>query len=148
MRLLQTKKTIGDHLYIELTENYSGRFIFYCGWHYYEWSRIMDGDPNEKYVILQNIGMSLLRDFFKSSSLYFLGNVLTKLIGFLMLPIFTEYLNTNEYGYYDVANTYLNLVISFLFLDIYVSIMRFIYDQKETETAYRPIFNSFLIFTV
>ena len=62
----------------------------------------MDGDPNEKYVILQNIGMSLLRDFFKSSSLYFLGNVLTKLIGFLMLPIFTEYLNTNEYGYYDV----------------------------------------------
>ena len=40
----------------------------------------MDGDPNEKYVILQNIGMSLLRDFFKSSSLYFLGNVLTKLI--------------------------------------------------------------------
>ena len=108
----------------------------------------MDGDPNEKYVILQNIGMSLLRDFFKSSSLYFLGNVLTKLIGFLMLPIFTEYLNTNEYGYYDVANTYLNLVISFLFLDIYVGIMRFIYDQKETETAYRPIFNGFLIFMV
>ncbi|MDO4703932.1 lipopolysaccharide biosynthesis protein [Tannerella sp.] len=92
--------------------------------------------------------MSLLRDFFKSSSLYFLGNVLTKLIGFVMLPIFTEYLTPNEYGYYDVANTYLNLVISFLFLDIYVGIMRFIYDQKETETAYRPIFNGFLIFMV
>ena len=106
----------------------------------------MDRNPNEKYVILQNFRMSLLRDFFKSSSLYFLGNVLTKLISFLMLPIFTEYLNPNEYGYYDVANTYLNLVISFLFLDIYVGIMRFIYDQKETETAYRPIFNGFLIF--
>ncbi|RRD74415.1 lipopolysaccharide biosynthesis protein [Tannerella forsythia] len=92
--------------------------------------------------------MSLLRDFFKSSSLYFLGNVLTKLVGFLMLPIFTEYLSPNEYGYYDVANTYLNLVISFLFLDIYVGIMRFIYDQKEKETAYRPIFNGFLIFMV
>jgi O-antigen/teichoic acid export membrane protein len=90
----------------------------------------------------------MLQRFFKSSGLYFLGNVSAKLVGFFMLPVFTGNLNPEELGYYDVANTYLNLLITFLFLDIYVGIMRFIYDRQRTEDVYKPVFNGVIIFFV
>lgn len=90
--------------------------------------------------------MAVKESFLKSFGLYFLGNVLSKMAMFVLLPIYTEYLTPDQLGYYDVANTYLNLVVTFLFVDIYVGIMRFLFDYKESDQPYKPIANGLLIF--
>ena len=51
--------------------------------------------------------MGVRNTFVKSFGLYFLGNILSKIIMFILLPVYTDYLPPEELGYYDVANTYL-----------------------------------------
>ena len=92
--------------------------------------------------------MSTILSFMKSSGLYFLGNILSKLIGFFLLPVYTTYIKPEDLGYYDVANSYLNLIVTFLFIDIYVGIMRFVFDEKDKTYYNYPIYNGFLIFSV
>ena len=92
--------------------------------------------------------MGTFTTFIKSFGLYFLGNILSKLMMFILLPIYTEYLAPEELGYYDVANTYLNLLITFLFIDIYVGIMRFVFDEQDKNNYYRPISNGIIIFVI
>lgn len=91
--------------------------------------------------------MSALSGFVKSIGIYFLGNILSKLIMFLLLPVYTYYIEPDQLGYYDVANTYLNLIITFLFIDIYVGIMRFVFDVKEKNECFKPITNGLIIFS-
>ena len=50
--------------------------------------------------------MGVRNTFVKSFGLYFLGNILSKIIMFILLPVYTDYLPPEELGYYDVANTY------------------------------------------
>ena len=92
--------------------------------------------------------MKTFSTFIKSFGLYFLGNILSKLMMFILLPIYTEHLAPEELGYYDVANTYLNLLITFLFIDIYVGIMRFVFDEQDKKNYYRPISNGIIIFVI
>ena len=80
--------------------------------------------------------MGTFATFIKSFGLYFLGNILSKLMMFILLPIYTDHLKPEELGYYDVANTYLNLLITFLFIDIYVGIMRFVFDEQNKNNYY------------
>lgn len=90
--------------------------------------------------------MSLFNHFLRSSGLYFLGNILAKLVGFFLLPVYTIYISPDKLGYFDISNTYLNLVTTVLFLDIYVGIMRFVYDERKTANALKPVFNGGVIF--
>lgn len=91
--------------------------------------------------------MNILSDFFKSSVFYFFGNVLSKLIMFFLLPVYTSYISTEDLGYYDVSYTYLTLITTFLFVDIYVGIMRFIFDEHTALNVGKPVFNGLLIFS-
>lgn len=92
--------------------------------------------------------MGVRNTFVKSFGLYFLGNILSKIIMFILLPVYTDYLPPEELGYYDVANTYLNLLVTFLFVDIYVGIMRFVFDQQGLDDSNRPVSNGIIIFCV
>lgn len=90
--------------------------------------------------------MSTVTDFLKTSGFYFLGNILSKLIMFFLLPIYTTYISAEHLGYYDVSYTYLNLITTFLFVDIYVGIMRFIFDSQDESDNNKTIFNGLIIF--
>ena len=43
--------------------------------------------------------------FIKSSGIYFVGTVLTKLISFLLLPLYTSYISPADYGTYDFCSS-------------------------------------------
>ena len=47
--------------------------------------------------------MSSTKKFFKSSMVYFMGNVLTKIISFFLLPLYTTRISTDEYGYFNTS---------------------------------------------
>ena len=91
--------------------------------------------------------MKDLWKFIKSSGVYFVGTVLTKLISFLLLPLYTAYISPSDYGVYDLYNAYISFLCSVLFLDIWAGIMRFMYDYTGEEKK-KPISCGLAIFSI
>lgn len=67
----------------------------------------------------------------KSTAIYFVGNVLSKLIVFFLLPIYTTYINASDMGYYDTSVTIITLFSCVLFLDIGTTILKYSLEKKE-----------------
>lgn len=90
--------------------------------------------------------MASIGKFIKSSAIYFVGNVLTKVISFFLLPIYTSYIATADMGYYDVSISYVNIIVPVVCMEIWSGIMRYMFDYNEKDGKYKAIFNGFIIF--
>ncbi len=62
-----------------------------------------------------------------------MGNMGSKLMIFLLLPLYTNYLQKSEYGYYDILLTIAMLVESIFTLRIPDAMYRWLLDKKEDE---------------
>ena len=69
------------------------------------------------------------------------GNVFSKALSFLMVPLFTMWLSTEEYGVYDIINSYVSLIVPLVTLQIEQAIMRYCIDmpQKSKEFLWHAI---------
>jgi O-antigen/teichoic acid export membrane protein len=83
--------------------------------------------------------MNSLARFIKSTGIFLVGNMLSKVIVFFLLPVYTAYIPAAGYGYYDLSITYITVVTSLLFFDIWSTIMRYMYDSKDSGQKYRAI---------
>lgn len=90
--------------------------------------------------------MEELKRLIKTTGIYFLGTVGTKLISFLLLPLYTAYLLPSEYGRYDVNITYANLFTAVCFMYIWTGIMKFIFESKQIRQKLEIIYSGILIF--
>lgn len=59
-----------------------------------------------------------------------LGSFATKLLNFLLIPLYTSVLSTTEYGTYDLFYTTISLLVPILTLDIQEAVLRFALDKK------------------
>ena len=84
--------------------------------------------------------------FIKSSGIFFFGNVMTKLISFFLLPLYTGFISVEDMGYYDVSIVYINIGVSVLFFELWSAILRFMYDREQIEEKYRVIKTGSVIF--
>lgn len=84
--------------------------------------------------------------FMQSSGIFFLGTVLSKLISFLLLPIYTTLIPVADMGYYDISITYMNMAISFVFFEIWSAVLRFMYDGHTVEDKYKSVKSGMTIF--
>ena len=75
--------------------------------------------------------------FLKNTVIFFLGSILSKVITFFMLPLYTSYINPIDYGYYDLSIAYVTIVTSALFFDIWVTTMRYMYEKKEIKWKWK-----------
>lgn len=89
--------------------------------------------------------MTKLRRFIQTAIVYFLGNVLSKLVSFFLLPLYTNYLPPNAYGTYDFIITFLNLFAPILFFQVWDGMFRRSFDFKQKEDKYKIINNAFLV---
>lgn len=71
--------------------------------------------------------------FAKSTLIFFIGNTFSKVITIALLPLYTNALPSGDYGYFDVSVTYITLLTSFLYCDVWTSVMRFMRDDLEGE---------------
>lgn len=74
--------------------------------------------------------MSDIKKLFKSSVVYFIGNVLSKIMVFFLVPLYTKHIPATSFGYFDAATAIVQFVQGFLFLDIGATILRFMLDQE------------------
>ena len=94
---------------------------------------------------MTNNQSSLLR-FIKSSGIFFIGSVLSKAISILLLPLYTNRIPTDDMGYYDLSLTYITIATSFFFFDIWVAILRYMYDGKTVEERATSIKSGLTVF--
>lgn len=69
--------------------------------------------------------------FVGNSFVYLLGSTLAKLVGFILLPIYTAKISPADFGYYDLSITYVTVAATALFFDMWISTMRFMYDSEN-----------------
>ena len=67
----------------------------------------------------------------KNTAIFTIGNFATKILSFLIVPLYTYILSTDDYGRIDLFFTAGSLVVSFFTLQIHQAMMRFLLG-KET----------------
>lgn len=74
--------------------------------------------------------MSSSRRMVKLAFTFLAGSAMSKVLVFALLPVYTRYLPPDEFGYYDLAVTCITIVMSLLFMDVWVTTMRFMYRSE------------------
>jgi O-antigen/teichoic acid export membrane protein len=90
--------------------------------------------------------LSELKRFFVRSGLYASGDILTKGVGLLLLPLYTAYLMPSDYGILAVANVVTAVAGIVLTLGLNGSALKFYYDLKGDER--RGFYGSLWLFLV
>ena len=65
----------------------------------------------------------------KNTLLIFLGNIGSKLIIFLLIPLYTAVLTTEQYGIIDLIFNIMMIALPIITLNMYESMLRFPLDQ-------------------
>ena len=63
-------------------------------------------------------------------SIFTIGNFATKILSFLIVPLYTYILSTDDYGRIDLFFTAGSLVVSFFTLQIHQAMMRFLLGKR------------------
>ena len=87
----------------------------------------------------------LIKRVLKSTSNYGLGTVLPKVIGFLLIPIYTAYLTPKDYGIVDLCTSITLLLLMIFKLGIPGSVSRFYLDHKDDIKTYISTMFWFLV---
>ncbi len=86
------------------------------------------------------------RQLVKNTIIIFLGKVSTQLISFFLLPLYTAYLSTSQYGLVDLIQTYVTLLVPILTLETEMSIFRYLVDSRNSEKDTKKLMsNNFYI---
>lgn len=83
------------------------------------------------------------KDLAKNTLIIGIGSFFTKLLSFVMVPVFTRWLTQKEFGRYDLIITYVSLVLPILTLMVEQSVFRFAYENRINAKKY--LFVSLLI---
>lgn len=71
------------------------------------------------------------RQLVKNTVLFSIGNLGAKLLVFLITPLYTYYITTEQMGQYDVTYAYANLFVPIACISIYEGVYRWLLDKNE-----------------
>ena len=93
--------------------------------------------------------MSKKTALMKNTIIIFCGKVCTQLISFFLLPLYTGYLATKDYGIVDLITTYVTLLVPIITLELEMSIFRYLVDSrgKDKETK-KLMSNNFYVLLI
>ena len=83
--------------------------------------------------------MGRIKRFIKTAGTYLAGNVLSKLVSFFLIPLYTNKLTTTDYGDYDVVITMITLLVAVAFFQLWDGMFRFSFDFEDNDDKYRII---------
>lgn len=89
--------------------------------------------------------MSKEKTLIKNTIIYAIGNFGSKILAFILLPLYTYYLSTDDYGYFDLITTTIMLLTPIITFQIYDGLYRYLLDSKNYEDSSNTISNAFFI---
>lgn len=89
--------------------------------------------------------MNRYKKLLRNSAIFAIGNLGSKVISLLLIPLYTYYLTTDQYGTVDLITTTLGLLIPIFTMSIYDAVLRFVMDKSYNK---KKILNNALILTL
>ena len=89
-----------------------------------------------------------IKKTFKQTAIYSLGNISTKLVGFVLLPLYTDHLLPAEYGILNILQIILQILIGVLGFNLPTAMMRWYASEDDAKKKNSIIFSVFLSTTV
>ena len=90
-----------------------------------------------------------IKNTVKQTAIYSLGNLSTKLIGLILLPIYTEYLTTDQYGTLALFEITSQILISLFSVNLTTAMIRWCAlerdELKERSIVFTAFFTTFII---
>ena len=77
--------------------------------------------------------------FVKDIGIYAIGNIGSKIITFLMVPMYTHYIDKSDFGYYDLCFTWCLLLMPFVTLQLRDGAFRFLLDCDDDTRRQRIV---------
>lgn len=89
--------------------------------------------------------LPLLKSTVKSSLIYSLGNLSTKIAGFILIPLYTKYLPLSDYGVLGLLEVTSTAIIVLFGLNLYSAFFRWYYD-KDYRDKQKSLFFTTAVF--
>ena len=74
-----------------------------------------------------------LKNVFKQSAIYSIGNFANKIIGFVLLPLYTDYLTIDDYGVLGLLEVMAVVLVTVLSFRIPTAMIRWCSDTENEE---------------
>ena len=99
------------------------------------------------------MGNGKYKELTKNTFLFTISNLGSKIISFLLVPLYTYVLSTSEYGTIDILNTTVSLLIPVMTVNIQDAVLRFSLDKdyrsdEVISAALRMIFISSMVLSI
>jgi len=88
------------------------------------------------------------KEYIKNTIILFIGKFSTQFMSLLLIPIYTRYLITEDYGAIDLIQTYITLFVPILILRLDTSIFRFLIDERKNEENKTKIISSSFVMAI
>jgi len=89
--------------------------------------------------------MSREKTLIKNTFIYAIGNLLSKCVGFILLPFYTAYFKPEDYGYFDLITTTMALLIPIVTFQLTDGIYRYLIEADSYKEKQKIISSSFNI---
>lgn len=89
--------------------------------------------------------MNKKKELIKNTIIIFIGRASTQLISLFLLPLYTSYINTSEYGIVDLINTYITLIVPVLTLELDMATFRFLIDYRNDVNGRKKVLSNVLL---
>lgn len=90
--------------------------------------------------------MSRSRTVIKTTIIYFIGNFASKLLAFFLLPLYTAYLTSEDFGSVDLLISTLSLIAPIFTMQVTETVFRFLCSDNNLKDRKKSITNSLIIF--
>ena len=93
--------------------------------------------------------MDKKKSLMKNTVIIFLGKLCTQLISFFLLPLYTSYLVTSDYGIVDLIQSYVTLLVPIITMELEMSIFRFLIDSRGKDKETKVLMsNNFYVLSI
>ncbi|MBM7606289.1 O-antigen/teichoic acid export membrane protein [Metabacillus crassostreae] len=86
------------------------------------------------------MGLNSYKKLLNNSLIFALGDIGSKGITLLLVPLYTFYLSQSEYGLIDVIQVTINLIVPIVSLSIFEAVLRFVMDKKDISSIFTNCF--------
>ena len=77
--------------------------------------------------------MTKFKQFIRTALIFLTGSMLSKLVSFFLLPLYTRKIDPGQFGNYDVAMSFINLIVPIAFFQIWDGMYRYSFEYKVKE---------------
>ncbi len=86
-----------------------------------------------------------IKQFIKTAFVFLTGNMLSKLVSFFLLPLYTSKIDPAQFGNYDVASSFISLIAPIAFFQIWDGMYRYAFEYKDKDDKQMVISNSVVV---